>query len=275
MTDEILTGEGVLLDVRPASFASRILSAALDAFVILTLASFWLYLILMSLQLVSEAMIGAFTIASIATVTIIIPAVVETLTRGYSLGKLAVGLRVVRDDGGPVRFRQAFVRALVGFGELWMTLGGIAVLTSISHPKGKRVGDILAGTYVIRTRTANIAPAPIQMPPYLATWARTADIRRLPDGLALTARQFLNRAATMNPISRAELGLQLAQHLNSYVAPPPPIPIHPEDFIAAVLVERRSREFALAQSRAATAAARSDRMRQLPHMITSGSPALD
>ena len=42
------------------------------------------------------------------------PLVFESATRGRSLGKMAMGLRVVSDDGGPERFRQALFRALAG-----------------------------------------------------------------------------------------------------------------------------------------------------------------
>ena len=73
------------------------------------------------------------------------PTTVDTLTRGRSLGKLAMGIRIVRDDGGPLVFRQSLVRALVGIVELWLTFGTVALICSIVHPQGKRVGDILAG----------------------------------------------------------------------------------------------------------------------------------
>ena len=48
------------------------------------------------------------------------PIAVETLSHGRSLGKLACGLRVVRDDGGPIRFRHALVRGAIGVVEILM-----------------------------------------------------------------------------------------------------------------------------------------------------------
>ena len=42
------------------------------------------------------------------------PILMEWLTRGRTLGKIWLGLRVVRDDGGPIGFRQALVRGLAG-----------------------------------------------------------------------------------------------------------------------------------------------------------------
>src|SRR5579862_2842350 len=80
------------------------------------------------------------------------PVVFETLSRGRTLGKLALGLRVVSDDGGPVRFRQALVRGLAGVVECWGVLGVPAVITSMLSARGKRLGDIFAGTFVLRER---------------------------------------------------------------------------------------------------------------------------
>ena len=57
------------------------------------------------------------------------PVIFETLSRGRSLGKLALGLRVVSDDGGPERFRQALVRGLLAVLEIWLTLGFLALVT--------------------------------------------------------------------------------------------------------------------------------------------------
>ena len=61
-------------------------------------------------------------------------------------------MQVIRDDGGPIRLRHAAVRALVGFFELWLLLGGLAFVTSLLNDRGKRVGDYLAGTCVARMR---------------------------------------------------------------------------------------------------------------------------
>ena len=79
------------------------------------------------------------------------PLLFETLTNGRTPGKMALGLRVVRDDGGAGRFRHALVRALVGVIEIW-TLPFVAILSSLASTKGKRVGDYLAGTVVVRER---------------------------------------------------------------------------------------------------------------------------
>src|SRR5699024_9499252 len=80
------------------------------------------------------------------------PVTWESLWRGRTPGKAALGLRVVGADGGPERFRQALFRALAGFVEIWMFFGSLALITSLVSRQGKRLGDIFAGTLVVQER---------------------------------------------------------------------------------------------------------------------------
>ena len=266
--DTIVIGEGVELDARPASAVSRLLGALIDLAVLLVvLIAAGILLASTVRTTMSQAVADVGGTVAVAFVLVVLPTTVDALTRGRTLGKLAVGIRVVRDDGGPIAFRQALVRALVGVVELWLTFGAVALICSIVHPRGKRVGDILAGTYAVRVRGAAQTRAPLVMPPWLASWARTADIARLPDGLALAVRQFLGRAPRLHPASRVELGTRLTQEVQRYVRPMPAPGTHPEAFLAAVLAERRDREL-VAEHRASL---RRDQeaalLHRLPHEV--------
>lgn len=267
MQDEILIGEGVVLDARPASFAVRMLGALIDLLALSIVGTVLVVVAATAGQYADLAAGSALLILLVVTVLVVLPTSVETLTRGRSLGKLAMGIRIVRDDGGPIRFRHALIRALTGVLELWMSAGSIALLTSLVHPQGKRVGDILAGTYAVRVRGGQRALPPIMMPPELAAWARTTDIRRLPDGVALGARQFLGRAGSLHLGSRIRLGAELAAEIERYVAPGPPPGTHPERFLAAVLAERRDREYRHAVRAADVARAEGALLHRLPHAV--------
>ena len=161
-------------------------------------------------------------VGTLIVVFLAFPTTVETLSRGKSLGKWAFGLRAVRDDAGPISFQQSFVRALVGFVEIYLTGGAPAFFSSLLSSRGKRLGDYAAGTYVVRERVRLRLAPPAPMPPELAAWARAADVAALPTGLALAIRQFLGRLAGLDPASRAAVGAGLAQQVSPYVAPPPP-----------------------------------------------------
>lgn len=240
-SDDLVTGEAVALDLPAAGFGLRAASGMLDLFV--GLVALWLVSIVATglASGADGALAAAIALVAVVGVVIGIPTTVETLTRGKSLGKLATGTRTVRDDAGPIQFRHALVRALVGVVELYLFLGIPALITSLVSSRGKRMGDYAAGTYVVRERFSVRMAPPTPMPPHLAGWAASADIAALPDGLAMTVRQFLARAASLSPQSRADIGAQLYADVVRYVAPAPP-PGHPEYLLAAVLADRRRRD---------------------------------
>lgn len=242
--DDLVTGEAVALDLPPASLATRIASGLID--IVATLVLLFVVILVLSIAVsgTDEALFWVAIVATSATVFVLAPATLETLTRGKSLGKLALGLRTVRDDAGPITFQHALVRALVGFVEIYLTQGVAAFISAMVSAKGKRLGDYAAGTYVVRERiTLRLTPPP-HMPPPLAAWAHTADIASLPVGLALAVRQYLSRAAALTPAARHEVGNRLAGQVSAYVAPPPPPGTPVEAYLAAVIASRRDRDLA-------------------------------
>jgi uncharacterized RDD family membrane protein YckC len=268
---ELVTGEAVALDLRPASFASRALAIALDLLILVV--GGWIvgvYLLGLLLALDDAAAAAVFLVTEVG-ILVGVPVTVETLSRGRSLGKLAAGLRVVRDDGGPIRFRHALIRGLLGVLEFYLSYGSIPLIVSLTNKRGKRVGDILAGTYVVRARGGNPLPPPVGMPPELAMWALNADIGRIPDRLAMAVRQFLARADALHPASRQRLGVGLATQVAQFVAPPPPAGVYPERFLAAVMAERRRRDLDRLLGAQAARFAREQRRRAASPLSPTGS----
>lgn len=268
LDDSILIGEGVRLEAGYAPVTLRVGSGLIDY---LALLFGMIYVIVpvteALLEPVNEALARAILVAVFVGWFVGVPTLVETLTRGLSLGRLATGIRIVRDDGGPVSFRHALTRALMSILEVWLSIGLIAVTVALLSPRGKRLGDYLAGTYPLRTRGGTKSLPPVGMPLSLVEWASTADMRRLPDGLALTARLFLGRTTYLRPDSRARLGNMIASEMATLVAPAPPAGTHPETFIAAVIATRRDREYALALRQDARAAGTAEMLRRLPHGV--------
>ncbi|MBB1245140.1 RDD family protein [Streptomyces durbertensis] len=222
--------------------------------VILDLFLLWsVYLLLLMVLLTAaggldEAAQAAISVGLLVLVLMGGPVTVETLSGGRSPGKLACGLRVVREDGGPVRFRHALVRGLVGFVEIQMTLGVVAFFSSLVSARGRRVGDVFAGTLVVRERsgTARAAGPATVAPPWMAGRFASLDLSGVPDGLWLAVRQFLMRARELDPQVAAGMERRLADDLSSRlgVAPPPDLP--PGAYLAGVLAERQRRESARA-----------------------------
>ena len=239
---DLVTGDAVVLELRLATLASRSLALAIDLavqFAVLLAGTFVVSGVGAS---VDGALGAALGLTFFVTVVVGYPVALETATRGRTLGKLALGLRVVREDGGPVRFRQAFVRGLLSVVEIWFSFGSIAFIASLASSQGKRLGDYLAGTVVVRERVPVAAHPVAPMPPPLAGWATTLDLSRVPDDLALAARQFLSRAGELSPAAREDMGSRIVAALQSVTAPAPPPGTPPWAFLSAVLAERRRRE---------------------------------
>jgi len=240
--DEVLTGEAVALDVQPIGYFLRALGVLID--MLLGAAVLLLFVLVMGwLQgfgIVDASIAPILTIVVLVLVTVVIPTVVETTSHGRSLGKLAVGGRIVRADGGAAGFRHAFIRALVGVFELWLTVGAVAALVGAFTPRSQRLGDLLAGTYSERTRTPRLPPASFGVPPQLAEWAAVADVARLPERLARRLAQFGQSAPNMDPAARARVAASLAAEAAEHVSPVPAV--HPEILIMGVVAVRRQRE---------------------------------
>ena len=239
---ELVTGEAVVLELRLAKWPARALAASIDIAVQITLLILLSTVVVGLLSSVDAALAAAIVTVSSLLIFIGLPVTVETLSRGRSLGKLAVGLRVVREDGGPIRFRHAFVRALLGLVELWLSSGVIATLVSLFSTQGRRVGDFLAGTLVLRERVPVTAGAVAMMPPALAGWATGLDLSALPDDLALAARQYLSRMPDLAPEVRETMGRSMATAVAQVTTPAPPPGVPAWAFLAAVVAERRRRE---------------------------------
>jgi uncharacterized RDD family membrane protein YckC len=232
----------------PAGVGSRVLAATID---VLAQSVGLVLLALLDAAIAGGADVAAFQALLIFEVVLVLagyPIVYEWLSRGRTLGKMAMGLRVVRDDGGPIGFRHALVRGLAGFvlekpGLLFplTTIAGVVIMSSSAREK--RMGDMLAGTVVLNERAApqNLAPIPPWVPPALQPWALSLDLHRLDDGLALSARQFVSRAHEMTWAAQQALGEELRARLLAVIAPPPPPCTPTAALLMPVLAVRRRR----------------------------------
>jgi uncharacterized RDD family membrane protein YckC len=240
---ELVTGEAVALELRPAKLPTRVLAVVLDlavavaAYIAVTIA------LVASTAALDEAARMAVSIAAFILLLVGGPIAVETLSHGRSLGKMAFGLRVVRDDGGPIRFRHALVRGAVGVVEILMTFGIVACIASLVSERGRRLGDVFAGTLVVRERIpagrTSFVPPP---PPWLAGRFSGLDLSGVPDGLWLAVRQYLTRMQQLDP----QVGWAMAERLAADVAErtgtPAPQGVPPAAYLAAVMQERQARE---------------------------------
>ena len=239
--EQVVTGDAVVLDVQIAQLPVRALSALIDIAVIFVGYVAGVMLWASTLSEFDSALSGAVLIIFTVLSIVGYPLIFESATRGRTLGKMALGLRVVSDDGGPERFRQALFRALASVIEIWTFFGGPAVICSLLSSKGKRIGDVFAGTVVISERGPKLPPPPV-MPASLAWWASSLQLSGLGPEQAELARQFLSRASQLDPQIRDQMAHRIAGEVVARVSPPPPPGVPPQYVLAAVLAERHRRE---------------------------------
>lgn len=246
-SDEVLTGEAIALDVQPVGVLMRALGSLID-YVVLAIVYVGWSLLVFRLALsgaISDNTVKILQITALVVIFVMIPITVETLTRGRSLGKLAIGGRIVRVDGGAIGFRQSMIRGLMAVLEIISTLGGLAFIVAIFTPRAQRLGDLAAGTYCERTRTPKILETGIAMPPQLYAWSETADVSRLPVRLNRRIAQFLTNAPNIAPASRMRIAAELVSEATPFVSPAPQT--DPETFLLGIVAVRRDREYAALQ----------------------------
>ncbi|MFE9539070.1 RDD family protein [Streptomyces sp. NPDC006691] len=239
----LVTGDAVVLGLRPARLPSRALALVID------LAVVWAAYILVSLvMLFATASLDGAAQAAIGVALFVLvlvggPIAVETLSHGRSLGKLACGLRVVRDDGGPIRFRHALVRGAMGVIEILVTFGVVACIASLVSERGRRIGDVFAGTLVVRERVSSgWAAAVPPPPPWLVGRFAGLDLSRVPDGLWLAVRQYLTRMGQLDPQVSWTMSVRLAEDMAACTGAPRPEGVPPGAYLAAVVSERQARD---------------------------------
>jgi len=242
-----------VLDFDTAGIASRCVARLLDALIqgALLLAVALLATLVPGLGGTIVAIVG------VALVVLGFSVVCEVLSRGRSPGKAALGLRVVTVEGAPEAPRHAFIRSVLGIIDFLIPPGGLfAVGSALLSPRGQRFGDLVAGTIVIRERSA-AAPAMavwFSAPYGLEGYAHTLDVSAVTDAQFGVVRAFLLRVNDLSPEARGALALRLARPLALGMHHAVPPGVNPELFLVCVASAHQRRHQSAPMATAAMAA---------------------
>nr|WP_155073382.1 RDD family protein [Streptomyces taklimakanensis] len=229
--------------MRPARLPSRALAVVIDLVVLWGVYLALSMMVLSGTGSLDEAATAAVAVALLVLVLMGGPVLVETLSHGRSLGKMACGLRVVREDGGPIRFRHALVRGALGFVEIQMSAGVIACVASLVSARGRRLGDVFAGTLVVRERIPVARPTPVPPPPpWVTDRLAGLDLSRVPEGLWLAVRQYLLRVDQLDPQASWSVAQRLAADVAARTGAPIPERMPPAMYLSGVVAERQARD---------------------------------
>jgi uncharacterized RDD family membrane protein YckC len=244
----IITPEAVVLDLAPAGVASRLFSGLIDA-----LAQLAIYIVLVLVILVGTGAAGGDGQVQQAALGIALfgvifgyPIVSEMIWKGRSLGKAALGLRVVTVEGAPIRFRHAALRAMGGLVDKWVPPGGVVGLSFVlGTPDRQRIGDLLAGTIVILDPIRSPLPTGVwfPVPPGFEAYAATIDPTALTVDQYTVIRSFLIRARELTPPARASVATDLASRTAGTLRHSRPADVHPETFLLCVMARYQRRAF--------------------------------
>jgi uncharacterized RDD family membrane protein YckC len=212
----VLTPERVSLQYDIAGIGSRGAAVIVD-----TIVQFVAVLVIMFAVLSTYAVSSAFLpffrgpgagvlLISLAALGILVVTagyfmLFEIVWNGQTPGKRLVGVRVIRENGYPMRPVDAVIRNLVRIVDWLPGIYGIGVLTMLLNKRARRLGDFAAGTIVVREGSRG---------PGVVLAQSTLEVA--PRGVALSnadatlIRDFLLRRASMNPHARAELAERLA-----------------------------------------------------------------
>jgi uncharacterized RDD family membrane protein YckC len=233
----IATPEGVELELVLAGVGSRFAASLLDVVVQLG-AIFALAVVLGPLG--SNGFVLAAYLVAIFLILFAYDIALETWNRGRSIGKLAAGLRVVRAGGEPEGFLTAAVRnflRIVDFLPAFYVVGVISILVT---GRNQRLGDLAAGTLVVRERRQAVTPAATYLPPSGGAPFLEWDVSGVSVDDVATLRQFLERRVSLSPGARAHLATDLAARVRPKVVGAPD-GWHPESFLEAVVAAKTAR----------------------------------
>ena len=139
----------------------------------------------------------------------------EWLWQGQTLGKRLYGLRVIRDDGAPAGFVAVLVRNLIRIVDFLPAFYGVGLLAIIVTSRSQRLGDIAAGTYVVRAPRPQLDYFSLRTMSPLGTGA-TAETRALPGEMQRLIREFVAREGRLAAKDRARVAKQIADRVRPY-----------------------------------------------------------
>jgi uncharacterized RDD family membrane protein YckC len=139
----------------------------------------------------------------------------EGFWNGRTPGKRLQRIRVVRSDGQPVTVGPVLVRNLVRVVDFLPSSYGVGVVSMMLTRRSQRLGDLAAGTIVIRERPLP-PPAPLALGPDVAADA-ALDTTGLSEREYALVRSFLERRASLTPAARRQLATELAKGLRPRV----------------------------------------------------------
>jgi uncharacterized RDD family membrane protein YckC len=214
---EVETPDHVVLRYDLAGGGNRGFAALVD-FVIATLvfagAEFGSGLIAARFGIIGAQLIGVLTLITFAVAWSYF-VLLEWLWQGQTVGKRLYGLRVIRDDGAPAGFVAVLIRNLVRIVDFLPAFYGLGLLMIIGTSRSQRLGDLAAGTYVVRAPRPQLDYFSLRTVTPVAAGA-AVEMRALPGEAQRLVREFVAREAKLASADRLRVAHQIAERVRPY-----------------------------------------------------------
>jgi uncharacterized RDD family membrane protein YckC len=216
-TLRIATPEGVSLELPLAGLGSRFVALLLD--VLLQGLAFGVLIVLLVVADAGGYAADAVLALAVFAILFAYPVAFELAAGGRTPGKRWSGLRVVRDDGSPVTFRGSALRNILRLADILPAMYLVGAIAIFATRNNQRLGDLAAGTLVVREPRAapiavhSFAPVEAAEPGELPAW----DVSGLREAQLATLRRFLERRDALDAAPRALLARDLADRLRPSV----------------------------------------------------------
>jgi uncharacterized RDD family membrane protein YckC len=211
----ISTPEGVQLALPLAGIGSRFMALLIDY---LIGGVVYLVAILAALSLAGDRAATIVAVTAILGINVVYFVLFEVFGGGRTLGKRATGLRVVTDGGGQVGLRASLIRNIIRVLELGALAYTPAIVSVLSTKNNQRLGDLAAGTLVVRDTKLERVVSATQTPPVSSERYASWDVTGIGEEEAGAVRSFLERRNQLRPGARRALAEQLAGRLRPLVA---------------------------------------------------------
>lgn len=145
-TIEITTSQNVTIKYELASASQRVFAFILDLIVLFIFVRIMAFVVGDNPYMIMFFIVPFILFYSLYS---------ELLMNGATLGKKAVGIQVVKIDGTEPGFIDYFGRWATRIAEIFFSIGSVALIMVSTTPNGQRLGDILSGTTLIKTKTSS------------------------------------------------------------------------------------------------------------------------
>ena len=222
----IATPEGVELELVLAGLGSRFIAELIDSVLIALLVAALIAVAALAGG-AAGTILAAVALGGVLLISIAFHIAFEVLAAGRTPGKRLNALRVVMEGGEPVGLRASSVRNLLRLLEGPPLFYAPAIVAVLATRRNQRLGDLAAGTLVVRDasprrrRRRGVAPP---APPAHAPALRVGDwdVSAITQQDLAAVRSFLDRRHSFTPGARRGLARDLAGRLGAKVAGQPP-----------------------------------------------------